>query len=245
MSIAVPKTAMVLAAGHGTRMRPLTDALAKPMIPVLGKTLFDRAIDPLIAAGVERAVVNVCWCADDMEAMAKSRADIEIIISDERSGALETGGGLAKARPLLGDDPILVVNTDAFWSSGSPEPILALAERFDPAAADLCLLVAEKDRALGFPGPGDFFLHDDHTMTRRGEAAGAPYAYAGVRITKPGLYDGRAPEKFSALEIWDPVIAKSRLKGVVLDEFWLHVGTPDALADAEFWLRCHGERAPK
>lgn len=245
MSISVPKTAMVLAAGHGTRMRPLTETTAKPLIPVLGKSLFDRAIDPLVAAGVERAVVNVCWFADEVEAHAKRRTDIEIIFSDERSGALETGGGLAKARRLLGDDPIFVVNTDAFWASGSPGPIKALADQYDPDKMDLCLLVADRKRALGFPGAGDFFMADDATMTRRGAATEAPYAYAGVRITKPGLYDGRTAEKFSALEIWDPVIAERRLTGVLLDDFWLHVGTPDTLADAEFWLRCYGERLPK
>lgn len=245
MTTKVPKTAMVLAAGHGTRMRPLTDSVAKPMVPVLGKSLFDRAIDPLVAAGVERAIVNVCWCADEMEAHAKRRTDIEIIISDERGGALETGGGLAKARPLLGDDPILVVNTDAFWASGRADPITALAAQFDHDTMDLCLLVADRKRALGFPGAGDFFLGDDQRMSRRGAADAAPYAYAGVRITKPTLYDGRAATKFSALEIWDPVIAQGRLTGVVLDDFWLHVGTPTALEDAEFWLRCHGERSAR
>ncbi|MEO1028339.1 MAG: nucleotidyltransferase family protein [Pseudomonadota bacterium] len=242
MSIPVPKTAMVLAAGHGTRMRPLTDTTAKPLIPVMGKSLFDRALDPLVSAGVERAIVNVCWCADLVEAHLKHRTDIEIIISDERDGALETGGGLAKARPLLGDDPVFVVNTDAFWASGADAPIRALANQFDPDAMDLALLVADKERALGFPGAGDFFLADDKTMTRRGEASSAPWAYAGVRIIKPQLYDGMPAEKFSALKVWDPVIAQGRLTGVTLDDFWLHVGTPDSLADAEFWLTCHGER---
>lgn len=242
MSIPVPKTAMVLAAGHGTRMRPLTETTAKPLIPVMGKSLFDRAVDPLVAAGVERAIVNVCWHADLVEEHLKSRTDIEIIISDERDEALETGGGLAKARHLLGDDPIYVVNTDAFWASGSDAPIRALADMFDPETMDLTLLVADTQRALGFPGAGDFFRDETGAMTRRGFADKAPWAFAGVRIIKPQLYDQMPVEKFSALKIWDPVIAERRLTGVVLDDFWLHVGTPDSLADAEFWLACHGER---
>ena len=237
----VPHTAMVLAAGLGTRMRPLTDATAKPLIKVGPKALIDHLLDPLVAAGVKRAVVNVHWCADLVEAHLATRDDLEIVISDERAGALETGGGLALARPLLGDDPVFVVNTDAFWGGGGPEPFLQMAEAFDPARMDALLMLADKARCLGFPGAGDFFCDADGRLTRRGDAVSAPWAYAGVRMIKPSLYDGRTAEPFSALEIWEPLIAQGRLMGHVLDDFWLHVGTPEALADANMWLGCHGQ----
>lgn len=240
MSRPVPHTAMVLAAGLGTRMRPLTDGTPKPLLKVRGKALIDRLLDPLVEAGVKRIVVNVHYLADQVEAHVKARADVEVIISDERGEVLETGGGLAKARPLLGDDPIFVLNTDAFWGPESPAPFLELAESFDQAAEDERLLIAATGRALGFDGAGDFFLDAGSRLIRRADAASAPWAYAGVRIMKPQLYDGAPVERFSALEIWDGLIEKGRLAGHVLDRFWLHVGDPGALANAEMWVACHG-----
>ena len=240
MGVPVPHTAMVLAAGLGTRMRPLTDDCPKPLIEVRGKALIDRMLDPLVAAGVKRAVVNVHYLADQVEAHLKARNDIEIVISDERGEVLETGGALAKARPLLGDDPIIVANTDAFWEPTSPEPVAALAAAFDSAAMDAILLVADTGRSLGFDGAGDFFRDEDGAMTRRGQAASAPYAYCGLRIIKPQLYDNQPVERFSALRVWDALIPQRRLHGLVLDRFWLHVGDPKALKDAEMWLTCHG-----
>lgn len=237
----VPHTAMVLAAGLGTRMRPLTDATAKPLIKVGSKALIDHLLDPLVEAGVKRAIVNVFWCADLVEAHVKQRTDIEIVISDERAGALETGGALAQARPLLGNDPVFVINTDAFWGGGGADPLCRLAETFDPDRTDTLLLLADKERCLGFPGAGDFFRDDTGLLKRRGEAKSAPWAYAGVRITKPSLYDDSPAEPFSAVKVWDPLIAQDRLAGHVLDDFWLHVGTPEALLDANMWLRCHGK----
>ncbi|MEO1100537.1 MAG: nucleotidyltransferase family protein [Pseudomonadota bacterium] len=236
----VPKTAMVLAAGLGTRMRPLTDNRPKPLIDVAGRTLLDRVLDPLAAAGVERAVVNVHYLAEQVEAALAARTDLEIIISDERTGALETGGALAKALPYLGEEPILVANTDAFWGPAGPEPVEALAQAFDPARMDVVLLLADRERALGFNGPGDMLMNEDGTLTRRGEAPSAPWAYAGLRIIKPQLYRDMPVEPFSALKIWDALIPDKRLHGVALDRFWLHVGDPTAHADAEMWMRCHG-----
>lgn len=240
MSVPVPHTAMVLAAGLGTRMRPLTDNCPKPLIEVREKALIDRMLDPLVAAGVKRAIINVHYLADQVEAHLSARTDIEIIISDERGEVLETGGALAKARSLLGDDPIIVANTDAFWEPTGPEPVLVLADTFDPVTMDALLLVADTGRALGFDGAGDFFLHEDGAMTRRGDAATAPYAYCGLRIIRPQLYDNAPIERFSALKVWDRLIPQRRLHGVVLDRFWLHVGDPQALKDAETWLTCHG-----
>ncbi|MFN3213391.1 MAG: nucleotidyltransferase family protein [Henriciella sp.] len=236
----MPHTAMVLAAGLGTRMRPLTDSTAKPLLEVAGRSMLDRLLDNLVGAGVARAVINVHWCADLVEAHLANRTDIEIIISDERAQVLETGGGLAKARPLLGDDPIFVVNTDAFWEPTGAGPLKALALSFKIELMDELLLLADTKRCLGFPGAGDFFRDDKGVLSRRGEAASAPWAYAGVRILKPQLYDGAPVEPFSANRIWNDLIPKARLHGLPLDRFWLHVGDPDALKHAEFWLRCHG-----
>ncbi|MEP1144814.1 MAG: nucleotidyltransferase family protein [Henriciella sp.] len=238
--IEMPHTAMVLAAGLGTRMRPLTDATAKPLLEVAGRSMIDRLLDSLAAAGVKKAVVNVHWCADQVEAHLKKRSDIEIVISDEREAVLETGGGLAKARPLLGDDPIFVVNTDAFWEPSGPDPLRDLALSFKMELMDELLLLADTKRCLGFPGAGDFLLDKAGKLTRRGDAPSAPWAYAGLRILKPQLYDDAPIEPFSANRIWNDLLPKERMFGHPLDRFWLHVGDPGALKDAEFWLRCNG-----
>lgn len=238
--IEMPHTAMVLAAGLGTRMRPLTDATAKPLLEVAGRSMIDRLLDSLAAAGVKKAVVNVHWCADQVEAHLKKRSDIEIVISDEREAVLETGGGLAKARPLLGDDPIFVVNTDAFWEPTGPDPLRDLAVSFKMEPMDELLLLADTKRCLGFPGAGDFLLDKAGKLTRRGDAPSAPWAYAGLRILKPQLYDDAPIEPFSANRIWNDLLPKERMFGHPLDRFWLHVGDPGALKDAEFWLRCNG-----
>ena len=238
--IEIPHTAMVLAAGLGTRMRPLTDATAKPLLEVADRSMIDRLLDNLVVAGVQRAIVNVHWCADLVEAHLQDRHDLQIVISDEREQVLETGGGLAKARAHLGDDPVFVVNTDAFWEPAGPGPLATLAAEFDPAQMDELLLLADTGRCLGFPGAGDFFREDSGQLRRRGDAAQAPWAYAGLRILKPQLYDDAPVEPFSANKIWNDLLPEGRLHGVPLDRFWLHVGDPQALKDAEFWLRCHG-----
>ena len=236
----IPHTAMVMAAGLGTRMRPLTDKTAKPLLAVAGRAMIDILLDNLAATGVKRVVVNVHWCADDVEAHLSQRSNLDVVISDERDRLLETGGGLAKARPLLGDDPIFVVNTDAFWGPHGPEPLVALASEFDSERMDERLLLADTGRCLGFHGAGDFFLSQTGQLKRRGDAVSAPWAYAGVRILKPQLYDDLAVEPFSANKIWDDLLPEGRLYGHPLDRFWLHVGDPQALKDADMWVRCHG-----
>lgn len=238
--IDIPHTAMLLSAGLGTRMRPLTDATAKPLLKVGGKALIDHLLDNLVEAGVKRAVINVHWCADLVEAHVKARTDLEVIISDEREQVLETGGGLAKARPLLGDDPIFVVNTDAFWGPSGAQPLQQLALNFDRFEMDEILLLADTQRCLGFHGAGDFFRTNNGTLNRRDKAPSAPWAYAGVRIIRPQLYDDQPIEPFSANRIWNELIPTGRIRGVALDRFWLHVGDPQALKDADMWLRCHG-----
>lgn len=231
---------MILAAGLGTRMRPLTNERPKPLIDVRGRKLIDRVVSPLLQAGVRRLVVNVHYLADQIEAHVQNYRNTEIVISDEREDVLETGGALAKARPLLGDDPIFVLNTDAFWAPESAAPLHLLAQQFDPSREDERLLLADTGRCLGFDGAGDFFMNEDGAVRRRGEAAVAPWAYSGARIMRPQVYDGIRVERFSALRVWDELIAKGRLKGTALDSFWLHVGDPQALKDAEMWIACHG-----
>ncbi len=238
--IDTPHTAMLLAAGLGTRMKDLTQSTAKPLLKVADTALIDYLLNPLVEAGVKRAIVNVHWCAEQVEAHVKARSDIEVIISDERAELLETGGGLSKARPLLGDDPIYVVNTDAFWGPPSISPLQDLTRNFDPDQTDELLLLADTGRCLGYHGAGDFFRDGNGRLTRRGEAPTSPWAYAGVRILKPQLYDNQPVEPFSANRIWNTLLPQARMRGIALDAFWLHVGDPQALKDAEMWMRCHG-----
>lgn len=238
---ALPHTAFLLAAGKGTRMRPLTLEVPKPLIEVAGRSMLDRLLDALVAAGVRRAVVNVHWLADQVETHLAARRDIEIVISDERDALLETGGALAKAAPLLGADPVFILNTDAIWGTGGPEPLNALAAGFDPDRMDELLLLADHRRALGFGGPGDFFRTSTGEIAHRGTAETAPWAFAAVRIADPKRFSTQSVEAFSAFRYWTPSLEAGRLYGLVLDDFWLHVGDPDALADAEMWMRCHGQ----
>ena len=238
--MSVPHTALVLAAGLGTRMRPLTNDTAKPLLKVAGKRLMDWQLGPLIEAGVKRIVVNTHWCADQVEAHARGLGGVEIVFSDESGQLLETGGAIAKAAPLLGDDPAFIVNTDAFWAPVDAAPVHALAEAYDPARMDEILLLADRFRCLGFGGAGDFFRAEDGSIAHRGEAAEAPWAYAGLRIVNPALYAQYPAEPFSAFRIWSDLLPRGRMHGVPLDRFWLHVGDPEAMKDAEMWMRSHG-----
>lgn len=237
---AMPHTAFLLAAGLGTRMRPLTNDRPKPMVEVSGRPMIDHFLDAVADAGVERAVVNVHWCAEMLEAHLSMRSDLEIVISDEREELLETGGGIAKARGLLGDDPIFVINTDAMWAPCTGGPLRALAENYDPARMDELLLLADTGRSLGFRSHGDFFRAEDGSLKRRGQAESAPWAFAGTRIMDPKAYDTQPVEKFSANRVWEPSLSAGRLHGLPLDGFWLHIGDPQALDDANMWMGCHG-----
>lgn len=234
-------TAMLLAAGLGTRMRPLTDHTPKPLIQVAGRTLIDRAIDKLVQQGFRRAVVNLHHHADQMEAHLARRDDIEILVSDERERLLETGGGVVKALPLLGEDPFLVVNTDVAWRTSGDRTLRDLADAFDLNRMDALLLLARMDRSLGFHGAGDFRLLDDGRLERRGAAPAAPFAFAGAYILSPRALAGCAVEPFSANVYWNSFALHGRLMGRVMDPYWLHVGDPAARDDAESWLLAHGD----
>ena len=235
-----PKTAMVLAAGLGTRMRPLTNDRHKALVEVGGRALIDHVLDRLADAGVEQAVVNVHWFADRLESHLAARTHPAIVISDERAELLETGGGLKKARPLLGDDPVFVANIDSVWIDRGDALGGALADLirlWDPERMDAALLLARREGAIGFEGDGDFFLAKDGRLTFRGEAASAPFAYMGVHITRPDYADHGPNGPFSLSPLWRASAAEGRLFGCVLDGDWMHVGDPQARDEAEARLK--------
>lgn len=231
-------TAMVLAAGLGTRMRPLTDDRPKALVEVGGRALIDHMIDRLKSAGVERFVVNVHYFADRLEAHLNTRGDVDIVISDEREKLLETGGGLKKARPLLGDDPVFVANIDSVWiEDREGEAFERLKSNWRPDEMDAYLMLAPMERSMGFDGPGDFFHVFDGHLTFRGDRQSAPWNYMGVHITKPQIVDGMEEDAFSLTPIWRRLADKGRLFGDGMDGDWMHVGDPAARDAAEARLR--------
>lgn len=228
-----PKTAMVLAAGLGTRMRPLTDTRPKALVEVAGKALIDHTLDRLKEVGVERAVVNVHAFADQMEAHLARRTDLEILISDERDALLETGGGMKKARGLLGEAPIWVANSDYVWIDEGEPGLARVAATWDPARMDACLIVVPKERTLGFDTPGDFSRDDDGALTRRGDAPTAPLHAFGLQIIDPQPVYADPATAFSLRRVWFVAAQQRRLIGVIPDGLWLQVGDPRALEVAE------------
>ena len=228
-----PKTAMVLAAGLGTRMRPLTDTRPKALVEVAGKALIDHTLDRLAQVGVERAVVNVHAFADQMEAHLARRTDLEILISDERDALLETGGGMKKARAMLGEAPIWVANSDYVWIDEGEPGLARVARTWDPARMDACLIVVPKERTLGFDTPGDFSRDDDGALTRRGDAPEAPLHAFGLQIIDPQPVYADPATAFSLRGVWFAAAQQRRLIGVIPDGLWLQVGDPRALEVAE------------
>jgi N-acetyl-alpha-D-muramate 1-phosphate uridylyltransferase len=229
---ASPHTAMILAAGFGTRMRPLTLERPKPMLEVGGRALIDHMIDRLAAAGVRRVIVNVHYLADMMEAHASARTDVEVLISDERAAILETGGGVRKALPLLGDQPVFVCNTDAIWHEYNGSALAALHAAFDPTDMDARLMLAPLAQTLGFDGPGDFFCDAEGRISHRDDALSAPFAYTGVQIINPTILAAEAIAPFSFMRVWRRLMAQRRVFGSALEGFWMHVGDPAALEAA-------------
>jgi N-acetyl-alpha-D-muramate 1-phosphate uridylyltransferase len=232
-----PTTAMVMAAGLGLRMRPLTDHRPKALVEVGGKALIDHILDRLEAAGVTRAVVNVHGFADQLTDHLARRRSPEILISDERAALLETGGGLKHARALLGEAPIWVANSDYVWRQGHDDALSMVASAWDPARMDACVIVVPKARTSGFDTPGDFFRDDAGRLTLRGAAAAAPLHCFGVQILDPQRVYEVAETRFSLFQVWKAASEQGRLYGVVPDGFWMQVGDPAALAAAEARLR--------
>jgi N-acetyl-alpha-D-muramate 1-phosphate uridylyltransferase len=230
---AVPRCAMVLAAGLGTRMRPLTDTMPKPLVPVGGKPLINHVLDRLAAAGVETAVVNVHHFADQIEQHLKPRRAPKIIISDERDTVLGTGGGVTKALPLIGAAPFFLVNSDTLWIDGVKPNLERLAAAFRPDAMDALLLLAPTATSVGYAGRGDFVMAPDGKLRRRPEREVVPFVYAGIAVLSPALFRDAPSAAFALTQLFDRASEEGRLYGLRLEGVWMHVGTPDAVAAAE------------
>lgn len=229
-----PHHAMVLAAGLGLRMRPITDHIPKPLVEVAGRTMLDRALDHLDRAGVSAKVVNTHWLADKVRAHLTHRTDIVISHEDE---LLETGGGVAKALPLLGDSAFYVANSDIIWTNGAVPALDRLAAAWDDSRMDALLLMQRTATAIGYDGAGDFFLDANGVPERRGSRQVAPLLFSGVQILSPRLFQGAPAGKFSLNVLYDRALEEGRLFGIVHDGSWFHVGTPEALPQVSALLR--------
>jgi MurNAc alpha-1-phosphate uridylyltransferase len=224
-----PRIGMVLAAGRGERLRPITDTLPKPLVEIDGRPLLDHAIDRLEAAGVSKVVVNTHHLGDLIIEHLAARQVPEIVISEEEE-ALETGGAIKRALPLLGPDPFFVVNGDSLWLDGRLSPLTRLAQRFDGETMDAILLLQRTATAVGYDeGLGDFFLDQLGLPRRRREGEVSPYLYAGVQLISPRVFADAPDGPFSVNRIWDAAIAAGRLRAIVHDGTWYHVSTPTGL----------------
>ncbi|TPE62290.1 nucleotidyltransferase family protein [Sandaracinobacter neustonicus] len=233
----VPASAMVLAAGLGKRMRPLTATRPKPLVEVAGKTLLDRAIGTLKAGGVTQLVVNVHYMADRLEAHLNAREkQLDVRISDERELLLETGGGLTKALPLIDADPFLSINADNIWIDGPVGATQLLADRWNPQEMDALLLMVPLARANCHGGPGDFHMDAAGRLSRRKPGRVAPFVYTGFQMLSKRLFEGVAVEPFSMNRLWDRAAAEGRLYGVAHQGLWFDVGTAAAVKETEALL---------
>ncbi|HEX4736189.1 MAG TPA: nucleotidyltransferase family protein [Allosphingosinicella sp.] len=232
---AVPEVAMVMAAGLGKRMRPLTATRPKPLVEVAGKPLIDHCLEKLGAAGVRKVVVNVHYLANSLEAHLKNRfQDLEIVISDERKQLLETGGGLVKALPLIDADPFLVINSDNLWIDGPVDSLRLLAAAWDDTRMDALLLLVPLAQAHCHKGQGDFHMRPDGTLRRRRRGTVAPFVFTGIQMVSKRLFRGEFPEgPFSTNLLWDEAIEKGRLFGIVHQGLWFDIGAPPNIRKAE------------
>lgn len=238
--------AMVLAAGLGTRLRPITDTMPKPLVPIAGKPMIDYGLDALAEAGVKRAVVNVHHFADQMTAHLAGRAVPQIILSDETDQLMNSGGGLARGLKLLGRDPVLVMNADLFWigeAPGQKTNLQRLAEGFDPGSMDMLMLCVKLEDTTGHNGKKDFSLDAEGRLTRYAEDSGTPVVYAGALALMPGLLDDAPDDAFNLNIYFDRAIEKGRLHGIMLEGHWITVGTPDAIGAAEAVIGAFREAA--
>lgn len=231
---AVPHTAMIMAAGLGKRMRPLTATRPKPLIEVSGKALLDHVLEKLRASGVKKIVVNVHYLADALEAHLTTRAQgLEVVISDERSRLMETGGGLVKALPLIDSDPFLALNSDNLWIDGPADTIKLLASQWDDAKMDALLLLVPQARALNNKGMGDFHMDREGRIRRRERSHVAPFVFTGIQIVSKRLLRDAPDGPFSTNLLWDRAIEEGRAFGAVHQGLWFDVGTPQSIPMTE------------
>ncbi len=228
-----PRTAMVLAAGLGVRMRPLTDTRPKPLVEVAGRALIDHVLDKLADMGVTTAVVNVHYLAEQIERHIAARKRPRIVISDERGLLLGTGGGVVKALPLIGAEPFFHINSDTIWIDGTRPNLTRLAEAFDARKMDALLLLAPSASSIGYDGPGDFRMADGGRLIPRGEGERAPFVYAGAAILAPALFDHAPEGEFSLTDLFKRAAGQGRLHGLRLEGRWMHVGSTGAIPLAE------------
>lgn len=234
MSVNSAPSAMVLAAGLGTRMRPLTDTRPKPLVEVNGQTLLDHVLDILQDADVSDVVVNVHYLADQVEKhLASGRPGMRFQISDERKLLMETGGGVAQALSLISSDPFLVINSDNIWTTKSEPVVAGLLRAWDEARMDALLLLVPHDNTRCHKGQGDFYLDGSGLVSRRKKGVPAPFTYTGLQMVSKRLFDGAAVEPFSMNILWDKAMSDGRLFGVVHDGEWFDVGTPAAVTETE------------
>lgn len=225
-------TAMVLAAGYGQRMRPLTDDRPKPLVSLAGRPLIDHVLDRLSMAGITRAVVNVHYLPHLIEAHLAKRSRPEIVISDERAQILDTGGAVQNARALLGTAPFFVHNSDSIWIEREGGTLGRMMDAWDDTTMDSLLLLAPAAGSLGYSGSGDYALDGEGRPRRRRQGETVPFVFAGVSINHPRLFRDAPEGPFSILKLWDEAEAAGRLGAIQLDGLWMHVGTPEALAEA-------------
>ena len=228
-----PTKAMVLAAGLGVRMRPLTDKMPKPLVRVAGRPLLDHVLDKLAGAGVAEAVVNVHCLPDQIIEHTRSRKQPRVIISDERDQVLGTGGAVVKALPILGNAPFFHVNADTMWIDGVRPNLARLAETFDPARMDILLVMAPTTSSIGYSGRGDYSMLPDGALRKRRELQVVPFVYAGAAIMSPSLFADAPKGDFSLTRMFDRANEQERLFGLRLDGVWMHVGTPEAVQAAD------------
>ncbi|HEX4636105.1 MAG TPA: nucleotidyltransferase family protein [Rhizomicrobium sp.] len=230
--------AMIMGAGLGTRMRPLTDDKPKPLVTVGGTTLIDHSIDRLVAAGVTLVVVNLHYKAEMLRSHLARRHDVEIVFSDETDKLLDTGGGVVKAMPYFGERPFFVLNSDSIWIENGAPVLSAMLAQWNESRMDGFLLLAEMQTALGYEGTGDFALKPDGRLIRARDAKSgdAVYAYPGVQIAHPQMFVDAPEGAFSTNIMWDRAITHGRLSGTVMNGTWIHVGTPEARDEAEATL---------
>ncbi len=228
-----PAKAMVLAAGLGVRMRPLTYHMPKPLVRVAGQPLLDHVLDKLAGAGVTEAVVNVHYLPDQIIEHVAARSRPRVIISDERNQVLGTGGAVVKALPLLGHAPFFHLNADTMWIDGVRPNLARLAETFDPDRMDILLLMAPTTSSIGYSGRGDYGMLADGALRKRKEHQVVPFVYAGAAIMSPSLFADAPEGDFSLTKLFDRANEQERLFGLRLDGVWMHVGTPDAIEAAE------------